>query len=332
MEKLVLPADKKRNFKIKAEDQTDFKYGKAPEERTIKEHLKLGIINLDKPSGPTSHEVASWVKKVLELDKTGHGGTLDPKVTGILPIALEKGTKVLQSLLLAGKEYVCLMRMHQEVPAGKIEEVCKDFEGDIYQRPPIRSSVKRRLRIRTVYYLKLLEIDNNKVLFRVGCQAGTYIRKICSDIGEALQVGAHMAELRRTRTACFKEDETLVTLHDIKDAYVFWKEDGDEKYLRQFIQPIEKAIEHLPKVVIRDSAIDAICHGASLASPGILKIETGMKKDDLVGVISLKGELIALGRALKTTNEILNTAHGIVIKIEKVIMDKGTYPSWNEYK
>jgi len=332
MEEYLLPADKKRNFKIKAEDQTDYKYGKSPEERTIEEHLKLGIINLDKPSGPTSHEIASWVRKILEVDKTGHGGTLDPKVTGILPVALEKGTKTLQALLLAGKEYVCLMRVHQEVPENKIREVCKDFEGDIYQRPPLRASVKRRLRIRTVYYLKLLEIEKNKTLFRIGCQAGTYIRKICSDIGEALKVGAHMAELRRTRTACFKEDETLASLHDIKDAYMFWKEDEDEKYLRKYILPIERAIQHLPKVIIRDSAIDAMCHGASLAAPGILQVETGMKKEDLVGIMSLKGELIGLGRALKTTNEILHSTHGIVIKNDKVIMEKGIYPSWNEYK
>ena len=332
MEELSLPADKKRNYKIKAEDQTDFKYGKPAKERTIEEHLKLGIINLDKPSGPTSHEVASWVRKILEIEKTGHGGTLDPKVTGILPLALGKGTKVLQALLLAGKEYICLMNIHQEIPKNEIQEVSKNFEGEIYQRPPIRASVKRRLRIRTVYYLKILEIEKNKALLRIGCQAGTYIRKICSDMGEALKVGAHMAELRRTRTACFKEDESLATLHDLKDAYVFWKEDEDEKYLRKVILPIEKAIEHLPKVMIRDSAIDAICHGAALAAPGILQVETGIKKNDLVGILSLKGELIALGRAQKTTNELLNSSHGIVIKTEKVIMDKGTYPSWNEYK
>ena len=332
MEKNLLPADKTRKLMIKAEDQTDPKYGKRPEERTIRERLNLGYINLDKPSGPTSHEVAAWVRKILELRKTGHGGTLDPKVTGILPIALQDATKVLQTLLLAGKEYVCLMKLHQEVPEAKIREVRDDFIGEIYQRPPIRASVKRRLRIRKIYYFNILEISEKKVLFKIGCQAGTYIRKICSDIGEAIKVGAHMAELRRTRTACFKEDDTLTTLHDLKDAYVFWKEDSNDKYLKKIIISIEEAIRHVPKVIIRDSAIDAICHGASLAAPGILQVETGIKKKDLVGIFSLKGELIALGRALKTTNEILKIDRGILIKTDKVIMQKGTYPSWNEYK
>ena len=327
-----LPADKKRNLLVKAEDQTDYKYGKVPEERTLEEHINHGIINLDKPSGPTSHEVAAWVRKILEVKKTGHGGTLDPKVTGILPVAIQTGTKVLQSLLLAGKEYVCIMNLHQEVPRQKILSICNEFIGEIYQRPPIRSSVKRRLRTRHVYYFNILEISEKKVLCRIGCQAGTYIRKICSDVGEALKVGAHMAELRRTRTACFKEDETLCTLHDLKDAHAFWKEDSEEKYLRKVILPVEEAIRHLPKVTIRDSAIEAICHGASLAAPGILKLETGIKKKDLVGILSLKGELIALGKALKTSSEILKIDHGILIKTERVIMDKGTYPSWNEYK
>ncbi|NHI93144.1 MAG: RNA-guided pseudouridylation complex pseudouridine synthase subunit Cbf5 [Candidatus Lokiarchaeota archaeon] len=332
MENHSLPADKKRNLITKADDQTDPKYGKAPEERTIEEQFIYGIINLDKPSGPTSHEVAAWVRKILEIKKTGHGGTLDPKVTGILPVALQEGTKILQSLLLAGKEYVCIMKLHQEVPENKIRNVCNEFVGEIYQRPPIRASVKRRLRTRKIYYLDVLEIAEKNVLMRVGCQAGTYIRKICSDIGEALKVGAHMAELRRTRTACFKEDETLTTLHDLKDGYIFWKEDLEEKYLKKMILPIEQGISHLAKVVIRDSAIDAICHGASLAAPGILKVDTGIKKKELVAILSLKGELIALGRSLKTTSEILKIDHGILIKTERVIMNKRTYPSWNEYK
>jgi len=327
-----LPSDVKREILIKNEAETNPDYGRPPTNRPIKEHIRKGIINLDKPAGPTSHEVVSWVKKILNLRKAGHGGTLDPKVTGILPVALEDATKIIQSLLPAGKEYVTVIQLHGDVPKEKIKKVIQEFEGPIYQRPPVRSSVKRRLRIRNVYYIDFLEIESRNILLRIGCQAGTYIRKIAHDIGEALGVGAHMRELRRTRTGPFKEDETLVTLHDVVDAHYFWKEDEDETFLRKVIQPMEKGLEHLPHIWIRDSAVDAICHGANLAAPGIVKLHDSIKPGDLVAIFTLKDEAVALGRALVSSKEMLEKNHGIVADTERVLMERGTYPSWHEFK
>lgn len=332
MSERKLPSDVKREILIKNEVETNPDYGCPPTERPIEEHIRKGIINLDKPAGPTSHEVVSWVKKILNLRKAGHGGTLDPKVTGILPVALEDATKIIQSLLPAGKEYVTVIQLHGDVSKEKIKKVIKEFEGLIYQRPPVRSSVKRRLRIRNVYYIDILEVEGRNILLRIGCQAGTYIRKIAHDIGEALGVGAHMRELRRTRTGPFKEDETLVTLHDVIDAYHFWKEDGDETFLRKVIQPMEKGLEHLPHIWIRDSAVDAICHGANLAAPGIVKLHDGIKPGDLVAIFTLKNEAVALGKALVSSKEMLEKNHGIVVDTERVLMERGTYPSWHEFK
>ncbi|MHA1722655.1 MAG: RNA-guided pseudouridylation complex pseudouridine synthase subunit Cbf5 [Candidatus Baldrarchaeia archaeon] len=332
MNERKLPSDVKREILIKSEAETSPDYGCPPIERPIEEYIRKGVINLDKPAGPTSHEVVSWVKKILNLKKAGHGGTLDPKVTGILPIALEDATKIIQSLLPAGKEYVTIIHLHGDVPEEKIKKVIKEFEGPIYQRPPVRASVKRRLRIRNVYYIDILEIESRIILLRIGCQAGTYIRKIAHDIGEALGVGAHMGELRRTRTGPFKEDETLVTLHDVVDAYHFWKEDGDETFLRRVIQPMEKGLEHLPHVWIRDSAVDAICHGANLAAPGIVKLHDGIKPGDLIAIFTLKNEAVALGKALVSSKEMLEKNHGIVVDTERVLMERGTYPSWYEFK
>ncbi len=324
---LMLPADIKREIVIKDEKaETNPKWGFPPDKRPIEMHMQFGVINLDKPPGPTSHEVVAWVKRLLNLQKAGHGGTLDPKVTGVLPVALERATRVVQALLPAGKEYVALMHLHGDVPEDKIRAVMKEFEGEIIQRPPLRSAVKRRLRTRKVYYIEILEIDGKDVLFRVGVEAGTYIRSLIHHIGLALGVGAHMAELRRTRSGPFKEDETLVTLHDLIDAYHFWKEDGIEEYFRKAIQPMEKAVEHLPKVWIRDSAVAAVTHGADLAVPGIVKLHKGIKPGDLVAIMTLKDELVALGKAKMTTQEMLTKTRGIAVDVEKVFMPREWYP------
>jgi len=314
------------NFLIKAETESDPSYGCLPNERSIEEHINKGVINLDKPPGPTSHEIDSWVKKILQVEKTGHGGTLDPRVTGVLPVGINQSTRVIQLLLEAAKEYVCLMRIHQKVRETRIREVLNEFQGKIFQTPPIKAAVKRELRVRNIYYADILEIDGQDILFKIGCEAGTYIRKYCHDIGEALGCGAHMAELRRTKAGPFKEDETLITLQDLTDAYYWWKNEDNPEYIRKYILPMESAVEHLPKLFIRDSAVDAISHGADLASGGIVSLQDNIKKDDTVAVLTQKGELVASGKSLGTSNEIYKKNKGIVVDIKKVFMEPGTYP------
>jgi H/ACA ribonucleoprotein complex subunit 4 len=288
--------------------------------------MSLGAINLDKTSGPTSHEVAAWVKRILGVEKAGHSGTLDPKVTGILPVLLNQATRIMDTLLLAGKEYICLMRIHKPVSKKRIEEVCREFMGPIYQKPPLKSSVVKELRVRTIYYLDILEIEEQHVLMRVGCQAGTYIRKLCFDIGLALGCGANMEELRRTRAGPFREDGSLVTLHQLADAAANWKERGDEAGLRRCIQPVEAALAHLPRLVIADNAVDAVCHGAPLAAPGLLQLQTDITKGETAAFFTLKGEAVAVGPAQMSSREMLESKSGIVALTERVIMEPGTYP------
>lgn len=247
-------------------------------------------------------------------------------MTGILPIALKDATKIIQALLKAGKEYVGVMKLHGEVGEKRIKDVFSEFQGKIYQKPPVRASVKRTLRVRTIYHLEALEIEGRSILFKVGCEAGTYIRKLVHDMGKALGCGAHMQELRRIRVGPFIEDEGRVTLHDILYAYDMWKENRDIRILKKIIFPMEKALELLPKIFIRDSAVDAICHGAHLTAPGITYIESGIKPNDTVAILTLKGEAVALGKALASTEDILKTTHGIIAKTERVLMPRGTYP------
>ena len=218
------------------------------------------------------------------------------------------------------------MRLHSQVPENRLKDVLNEFQGTIFQRPPVRASVKRRLRTRRIYYLNLLETDGKNVLFKVRCEAGTYIRKLSHDIGEALGCGAHMRELRRTRVGPFVEDEGLVTLHDISYLYSQWLETKDESQLRNFIQPMENSLKLLPKIYIRDSAVDAVCHGANLAAPGVLSLDTEIKPSDIVVVSTQKGEAVALSKALASTEGILRMGHGLVAKTQRVLMPRRVYP------
>ena len=244
----------------------------------------------------------------------------------MLPVALEEATKVVQGFLYSGKEYVCAMQVHADVPEETVRGVLNEFVGEIYQKPPLRASVKREPRKRSIYRLEVHEIDGRMVLFTCACQAGTYIRKLCSDIGEVLGCGAHMRELRRTRAGPFTEENGLVTLHELSSAQSEF-EAGNPEPLRVIIKPMEIALSSMPRIEIRDSAVDAICHGADLAVPGIVKLDSSIEKNTLVALFSLKGEAVALGRALMTTREILDQEKGVAAKTERVLMDRGTYPA-----
>jgi len=327
-----LPVERAHDFQIKAEEETSPDHGCSPYKRTLIQRLEHGLINLDKVAGPTSHEVASWIKRIFStsnvVTRTGHGGTLDPKVTGVLPIALNKATRVVDVLLTAGKEYACIMKLHGNVEEARIKAAMSCFEGRIYQRPPVRAAVKRVIRVREIYYLNIIEIDNQHVLFKVGCEAGTYVRKLCNDIGEVLGCGAHMEELRRTRSGPFIEDTTLVTLQDLVDAIFYWQAENDERELTRILHPMEIAFSHLPHVIIRDSAVDPVCHGANLTAPGILKIDRGIMAGDTVGIFTQKGEIVAIGKSIASTSEIIAANSGFMVKTSRVFMDPGTYPKW----
>jgi H/ACA ribonucleoprotein complex subunit 4 len=324
--KYLLPSDKKRKRLIKVLAKTNPNFGKHPDERSVRELLNNGMINLDKPCGPTSHQVVAWVKEILEVDKVGHGGTLDPNATGILPVALGDAAKALQVLLSAGKEYMGIMKLHKDIDENKVLDVCNSFIGDIYQIPPVRSAVKRVRRKRRIYYLDVIQIRDRNVLFRVGCEAGTYVRTLCVNIGKRLGCGAHLSELRRTRIGYLREEDSVI-LQDVKDAYIFWKEEKDEVEFRSKILPLERLLDHLPEIVIRDSAVDAVCHGANLAVPGVVEVDTGIKKGDMTAVLTLKGEGVALVNALMSTEQIIQKDSGICASLERVLMNKGTYPS-----
>ncbi|HXX06066.1 MAG TPA: RNA-guided pseudouridylation complex pseudouridine synthase subunit Cbf5, partial [Candidatus Bathyarchaeia archaeon] len=288
-----------------------------------------GFIILDKPNGPTSHETVAWVKKILNIPKAGHSGTLDPQVSGILPIGFGEATKALIVLLLGPKEYHSLGRLHSLPQQDKLNQVLNLLTGKIYQKPPQRSAVSRQTRVRTVYEIEVVEQVERLLLLRILCEAGTYVRKIFYDMGEILGPGATMIELRRTRVGQFNEDSNLVKMHDLVDAYAIWKEKNDDSKLKRILMPIELALSEIKSVVIRDSAVDALCHGAQLAIPGVLEFSHGLKRGDFVGIYTQKGEVVALAEAIMSEDEIAENTKGFAFKIKRIIMAPNTYPkSW----
>lgn len=316
----------------KSGDDTNLDCGCHPTDRSIEDLLRNGVVIIDKPPGPTSHQVSSWVKAIFGFSKAGHSGTLDPKVTGLLPVALESSTKLVIALLSSGKEYVGIMRVHDDLGKKEIQNIFQELTGPLYQKPPVKSAVKRILRLRNVYDFELIEKDGQDIVFRVSCEAGTYIRKLIHDAGLILGCGAHMAELRRTRVGLFTEEDAVI-LQDVKDAYVAYKEEGCEDELRKIIHPIEDAVAHLHKIWLKNSAVGSIAHGSKLMAPGVTRLHDGIAKGEMIAFMTEKNEVVALAKALATSAEIMAAKKGVIAKPTRVIMETNTYPKiWGDKK
>ncbi|KAF2666422.1 putative rRNA pseudouridine synthase [Microthyrium microscopicum] len=310
---------------------TPLSYGSTPHNRDLKSYISSGVINLDKPSNPSSHEVVSWIKRMLRVEKTGHSGTLDPKVTGCLIVCIDRATRLVKAQQGAGKEYMTVIRFHDKIEGGEAQfaRALETLTGALFQRPPLISAVKRQLRIRTIHEAKLIEFDNARHLaaFWVSCEAGTYIRTLCVHLGLLLGVGAHMQELRRVRSGAMSEnDGNMVTCHDVLDAQWMYDNSLDESMLRKVIQPLETLLTGYKRLVVKDSTVAAITYGAKLMLPGLLRFEAGIENGEEVVLITTKGEAIAIGIAQMTTVEMTTCDHGCCAKVKRVIMERDTYP------
>ncbi|MBN2202565.1 MAG: RNA-guided pseudouridylation complex pseudouridine synthase subunit Cbf5 [Candidatus Aenigmarchaeota archaeon] len=292
-------------------------YGTYPGARSIKDYVDNGIIILDKPSGPTCNQIDTWVKEILNINKCSHAGTLDPRATGVLVIAIENATKLMPIMLSSKKEYVGIMYLHKDVDQEKIRKVFDDFVGKVKQLPPLKSAVARRERIREIYYLEIIEIEGRNILFKVGCQAGFYVRRLAVDIGERLGVKSHLKELRRTKSGNFEEKD-MITLQGLMDGVA-------QNKVKEVVKPMEIAMEKTRKVIVFDTTVDNVCNGSPLYTGGIARLEDNIKKGEWVAVFSNKGELIAIGKSCMKSKDMAKKK-GIAVKIDRVLMKKGTYP------
>uniref|UniRef100_A0A6B2E919 Putative centromere/microtubule binding protein cbf5 n=1 Tax=Phlebotomus kandelakii TaxID=1109342 RepID=A0A6B2E919_9DIPT len=317
------------HLNVRTNHYTPLPFGASPLNRDIKDYVSSGFINIDKPSNPSSHEVVAWLKRILKVQKTGHSGTLDPKVTGCLIVCIDRATRLVKSQQSAGKEYVAVFKLHAAVESlTKVHQGLEKLRGALFQRPPLISAVKRQLRVRSVYESKLLDFDDTRNLgvFWVSCEAGSYIRTMCVHLGLMLGVGGHMIELRRVRSGIQSEKESMVSMHDVMDAQYMYDHHKDEALLRRVIQPLEGLLVGHKRIFMKDSSINAVCYGAKIMLPGVLRYEDGIELNQEIVICSTKGEAIALAIALMTTATMASCDHGVCAKIKRVIMERDVYP------
>ena len=262
-------------------------------------NMKNSVIIIDKPPGLTSHETTTFVKKITKSNRAGHAGTLDPEVSGVLPVALGKATKLLQYIAAKDKTYVGIIKFRRLLEKHEVEALFSMFEGEITQTPPKLSAVKKVPRKRKIHYLKLIEFDGRLALFEAKVDAGTYIRTLCDDIGKKCG-GARMEELRRTAVGRITEKESH-TMYDLKDAMYFYG-NGKPELLENMLDAPEKYID-FPKVFIKESALDSVLSGAQIMKPAVEKNEgkEGEKvaiycKEKFVGIGITEKDMVRLER------------------------------------
>lgn len=250
---------------------------KIKQEKLLKDLLEFSIINLDKPSGPTSFLTAKITGKILGAKKFSHFGTLDPKVTGVLPVAINRACRLATWFMKKNKTYVGVMRVHEDIGIERLKEEMQKFVGKIKQKPPVKSRVKREERERQVYKWDIIEKDGKNVLFEAEVEAGTYIRKLCDDLGKMVG-GAHMLELRRTRAGIFSEDSNdFVNLYQLEEAVAEY-EKGNETKLKDILIPGEIIGEIMPVVQVKEQAVKELLRGGPIFKKDLtseIKIKEG---------------------------------------------------------
>ncbi|MEM2138299.1 MAG: RNA-guided pseudouridylation complex pseudouridine synthase subunit Cbf5 [Candidatus Anstonellaceae archaeon] len=290
---------------------------------SLQDLLYCSFVYIDKPRGPSSHEVAAFVRNLLGVEKSGHSGTLDPQVSGVLPVGIGKATRLLPYLTTKDKKYVCLMKTGREIPESELLPLFKRFTGVITQTPPKMSAVRKAPRKRKVYYIKLIQRKATKVLFEVHCEAGTYVRVLVSDFAKYCG-GAQLLELRRISVGHIAESQCH-TLQDLSDAMWLANEKRDESAIRKLLIPASEALS-LPKIVLQDSAVEAVCAGSQVFKPGVSSFPEGISEGAKVALMTIKGELVGVGCAKASSENMKTLKTGAVCAPETIVMKRGTYP------
>ena len=304
---------------------TNEAFGTVPDDRTLEQRLASGFILVDKPAGPTSHQLAAWARDLLGLDRLGHGGTLDPFATGVLPLMAGRCMKITNKILKHQKSYIAVFRFRQEPDIAALKSAMAAMTGRIYNVPPEVSAVKVQVRTRTVETFELLDTDGNDVVARIRCEAGTYIRTMARDLGLVLNTPVSLKELRREHSGIFGL-EHCVTMDQLADAVWLWKECGQEEALKAIVHPIEKLLVDVPSCQIKDSAVAALAYGAPLLRPGLVSIPKHLKKGTELLVTSMKNEAVGFVKLKADSNDVAKMSGGEVARPSMVLMDTEVYP------
>ena len=305
-------------------------HGIDPENLSIEQRLASGFILLDKPPGPTSHQIASWVRDLLGLERLGHGGTLDPFATGVLPLMAGKSMKLTKGILKTDKTYIAVLKFAQETNAENLNDVIDKLTGRIYNVPPEISAVKVQVRTRKIYSFELIEATSKQAIVKIACEAGTYIRTIARDMGLLLGYNVELKELRRENSGRFNLLD-CVTLQEIADAVWLWKECDNSTALEKIIHPTEKLLLDKPYIIVKDSAASALCHGAPLLRPGLIEVSDKLSSGLEVAAFTSKNEVVGIVKMSKGFTEISNETSGEIGKPVMILMEQERYPpQWNK--
>ncbi len=280
---------------------------------------------IDKPRGPSSHQVTAWARDLLGVRLAGHAGTLDPNVSGLLWVGFGPALKLLPLVLEFPKRYVAAINLHAPVARPALDRVVREFTGPIYQTPPVRSAVKRERRVRTIHRLEVVEVDGARVLLDLTADSGTYVRTLAVDLGEALGTGGHLEELRRVGTGPFDESRA-VPLTTLADAVAVARS-GETAPLLALLHPIAEVWGEFPTIVLKVGAASAVAHGAGLAKGGILALPTPFSAGARVALVTRDGTLIATGLARRGSKEMGEVRHGWVVEGTRVFVDPAAYPT-----
>ena len=305
--------------------QLDANHGFNPDEMSVEQRMASGFILLDKPAGPTSHQIASWVRDLLGLERLGHGGTLDPFATGVLPLMAGKSMKLTKGILKNDKTYIFVLKFAEQPNIESLNEVISKLTGRIYNVPPEISAVKVQVRTRKIFLFELLELKDKEAIVKVKCEAGTYIRTIARDMGLLLGYKVDLKELRRENSGKFNLDD-CVTLQQVADAIWLWKECDKPEALEKIIHPTEKLLMDMNYIVVKDSAASALCHGAPLLRPGLIDIDEKLSSGQEVAVFTSKNEVVGIVKMIKSSIEIQDLNSGEIAKPVMVLMEQDRYP------
>ncbi len=314
---------------LDADAKTSPAHGCIPSERTIEQLLQGGMVVIDKPAGPNSHQVSAWARDILGVEKLGHGGTLDPFATGVLVLLAGRSMRLTKKVLSHDKTYVGVIRGSRNFDAEVLGRAVTQLSGQVYNVPPEISAVKIQVRSRQMQ-TRLIEVDGRDAAIEVTCEAGTYIRTFARDLGLLIGHSVELKELRRTKSGRFTEPQSI-TLQDLKDAFWLWQEKGEEVAIRRILTPIESLVQDLPKIVVKDGAAAAIAHGAPLMRPGIASISDNLERGDKVRLVTLKEELVALATMHTRSEMVAEMKEGEIARPDSVFLPPETYPrAWKK--
>ena len=304
---------------------TDDAIGTYPDQKTIEQRLESGFFLLDKGAGPTSHQVAAWVRDMLGLPRLGHGGTLDPFATGVLPLMSGKAMRLTKQILEQNKTYIAVFQFKNAISGEDLEEVMHKLTGRIYNVPPEISAVRVQVRTRKIHDFSLLDQHEKRIVARIRCEAGTYIRTMARDMGLLLDQPVELKELRREDSGSFSLDD-CVQLHEIADAVWLWKECNEGEALLRMLHPTEKLLAGLPRIIVKDSAVAALAHGAPLLRPGLVSIPDDLTPGQNVLVTSIKGEAVCFVKVNCDSETITTMEKGEIARPSAVLMNDDVYP------